>query len=90
MSPRPCPGDSTSGTARVSASSEKIWHKSMHLKLPGRVRPGVPGLSLSMHPFSISTDEHVPVKYLMTGRLSKMTNIHLIFNRMFRILELQK
>jgi len=29
-------------------------------------RTGVPNLSLTMYPFSIPTDEHVPLKFLMT------------------------
>jgi len=40
----------------------------------GQVRTGVHKLSLSMYPFSISIDEHVPLKFL-TKRLRKITNI---------------
>jgi len=40
------------------------------------IRLGVPNLPLTMYPFSISTDEHVPLKFLMTKRLSKITKIH--------------
>jgi len=50
-------------------------------------RTGVPNLSLTMHPFSISTYGHVPLKFLMTKRLSKTTKIHWSFDRTFRILE---
>jgi len=34
--------------------------------------PGIPNFSLTMYPFSISTDEHVPFKVPMTKRLNKM------------------
>jgi len=34
--------------------------------------PEVPNLSLTMLPFSISIDEHVPLKFLMTKRMSKI------------------
>jgi len=36
-------------------------------------QPGVPNLSLNMYTFSISTDEHVPLKVLMEKYFS-MTN----------------
>ena len=36
-----------------------------------RLRSGIPNLSLTMYPFSISTDEQVPLKFLMTKRLSE-------------------
>jgi len=32
----------------------------------GSARPGIPNLSLTMYPFRIPTDEHVPLKFLMT------------------------
>jgi len=35
---------------------------------------GVPNLSLNMYPFSISIDEHVPLKFPMTESLSKIVN----------------
>ena len=38
--------------------------------------PRVPNLFLTMDPFSISTDEHVSLKFLMTKKLSKITKIH--------------
>jgi len=31
---------------------------------------GVPNLSLNMYPFSISIDEHIPLKFPMTQSLS--------------------
>jgi len=40
-------------------------------------RTGVPELSLAMHPFSISADEHVPLKFLTTKRLRKITKTYL-------------
>jgi len=39
-------------------------------------RSVVPNISLTMHPVSISTDEYVPLKFLVTKRLSKITKIH--------------
>jgi len=36
-------------------------------------KAGVPNLSFAMYPFSILTDEHVPLKSLMTKRLSTIT-----------------
>ena len=38
---------------------------------------GVPKLSLATYPLSILIDEHVPLKFLMTKRLKKITNIYL-------------
>jgi len=41
-----------------------------------------------MYPVSISTDEHVPLKFLMRKRLSKITKIHpLNFSYIFYILQ---
>jgi len=37
--------------------------------------PGVPNLSLTMYPISISTDEHVPLKFLTTKTLRKIIKI---------------
>jgi len=51
-------------------------------------RTAVLNLSLSMYPLSISTDEHVSLKFPMAKRLSKITKIQWIFNRTFRSLEL--
>jgi len=39
-------------------------------------RTGVPKLFLTMYPFSISTDEYVPLNFVMTKRLSEITKIH--------------
>jgi len=39
-------------------------------------RTGVPSLFLTTYPFSISTDEYVPLNLLTTKRLSKITKIH--------------
>ena len=54
------------------------------------VKTEVPNLSLTMYPFSISTDEHIPLKFLMTkktGRntLSKSTEVltELLYVRIF-------
>ena len=44
------------------------------------INAGVPKLSLTMYLFSISTDGYAPLKYLMTKKLIKITNIHWIFN----------
>ena len=44
---------------------------------------GVPNLSLTTHPFSISTDEHVPLKFLMIKRLNEIRKIHWSFYRTF-------
>jgi len=38
--------------------------------------PGVRNLSLTIYPFSISTNEHVLLKFLTTKRLSETTKIH--------------
>jgi len=38
---------------------------------------GTPNLSLAVYPFSISADEHVPLKFVMTKRLSKIKEIYL-------------
>jgi len=38
-------------------------------------KSGVPNLSLTMYPFSISTDENVPLKFLMT-KYCIMPKIH--------------
>jgi len=37
-----------------------------------RLSSGVPNLFLTMYPFSISTDEHVPLKFFMAKRLSEI------------------
>jgi len=37
-------------------------------------RTGVTNLSLTMYPFSISIDERVPLKCLMTKKLNKIPN----------------
>jgi len=36
-------------------------------------KPGVPNLSLTMYPFSILPDKHVPLKFLIIKRLSKIS-----------------
>jgi len=46
-------------------------------------KPGVPNISLTMHPFSISTEEHVPLNFLKTKRPSEITKIHIIINRSY-------
>jgi len=50
-------------------------------------KTGVPNLSLTMYPFSILTDVHVSLKFLMTKMLSKIAKIHRVFNRSVRFLE---
>ena len=42
-----------------------------------RFRTSISKLSLAMYPFSISLYEHVPLKFLMTKRLRKITKIYL-------------
>jgi len=36
------------------------------------VKTEVPNLSLTMYPFSISTDEHIPLKFVMTKKLGEI------------------
>jgi len=47
---------------------------------------GVPKLSLAIYPFSISIDEHVPLKFLMTKRLRKITKIYLQISIILKII----
>jgi len=42
-----------------------------------RFRTGVIKLSLTMYPFSISIDGHVPLKFYITKRLWKITRTYL-------------
>ena len=49
---------------------------------------GVPNLSLNMYLFSISLDEHVPLKFPMPKSLSKIFKFYCILHRTFRILKL--
>jgi len=51
-----------------------------------RFRTGVPLLTLAMYPFSISTDEPVPLKFLMTKRLRKITKIYLPLRMILKII----
>jgi len=46
------------------------------IEIQAYVRTGVPNLFLTMYPFSISTDQYVPLTFLTTKRLSKITKIH--------------
>jgi len=51
-------------------------------------RTEVPNLYLTMYPFSILTDEHVPLKFLMAKKLSKLSKstevlIQLLYVRIF-------
>jgi len=46
---------------------------------------GVPNVSLTMYPFSISTDEHVPLKSFMSKRLIKITKVHWSFNGTIKV-----
>jgi len=39
-----------------------------------------------MHPFSISIDEHVPLKFHMTKRLRKITKIYLPMHMILKII----
>jgi len=41
-----------------------MWIKSFAICKSRRFRPGVPNLSLTMYPFSNSTDEHLPQSFL--------------------------
>jgi len=50
----------------------------MHLK--SSYRTGVPKLSLSMYPFSISIDEHVPLN-MSTGRIFVQGRVNSGFSR---------
>jgi len=54
----------------------------------GFFKAGVPNLILTVYPFSISTEEHLPLKLLASKMLSKITKIYWIFNRTCRFLEL--
>jgi len=45
---------------------------SFAIEIQTYVRTGVPNLFLTMYPFSISTDEYVPLNFLTTKRLSKI------------------
>jgi len=47
------------------------------LPLPFLHRSGILKLTLPMYSFSISIDEHVPLKFLMTKRLGKITDTYL-------------
>ena len=47
-------------------------------KIFPQARAGVPNLSLTMYPYSSSAGELVPLKFLMTIRLGKITKIHWI------------
>jgi len=49
---------------------------------------GVPKLSLAMHTFSISIDEHVPQKFLMTKTLRKTTKICLPISIIIMVFEM--
>jgi len=42
-----------------------------------RFRTGVIKISLAMYLFSISIDEHIPLKFYMTKRLWKITKMYL-------------
>jgi len=52
-----------------------------------RAITGVPNLCLTMYPFTISTGQHVLIKFLMTKRLSKISKFHRILTELlyFRI-----
>jgi len=52
---------------RVDGSGFRFW-------------TGVIKFSLAMYLFSISTDEHVPIKFLMKKRLWKITRMYLPIN----------
>jgi len=51
-----------------------------------RFRAGVPKLYLAMYPFNILIDEHVPLKFLMTKRLRKITKIDLPISMILKII----
>jgi len=51
---------------RISFPSLAIALEIFSTKVSRHCKPGVPSLSLTMKPFSISTDERVPLKFLNT------------------------
>jgi len=51
-----------------------------------RFRTGVPKLSLAMYPSSVSIDEHVPLKFLMTKKLRKIAKIYLPISMILKII----
>jgi len=51
-----------------------------------RFRTGVTKLFLAIYPFSILKDEHVPLKFLMTKRLRKITNLYLPISMILKMI----
>jgi len=67
----------------ATRGSDTVTEQERSLAISARPHPshaitGFPNLSPTLHPFSISTDEHVPRKFLMTKEMSKITKIHRI------------
>ena len=51
------------GSKNPAKSKDKAWTRESSFI---GISEGVPNLSLTMYPFGTSSDEHVPLKYLMT------------------------
>jgi len=66
----------------VSINIMKSLRRFHNVILQSKSSTGVPNLSLTIYPLSItpSTDEHVSLKFLMTKRLSKIPKKHWIFS----------
>jgi len=69
---------------RIKATNTFIY--SMLLLPRFRFRTGFPKLSRGMYPFSISIDEHVPLKFLMAKTLRKITKICLPISMILKII----
>jgi len=54
---------------------KKTVVKALLIKQTLSSKAGVPKLYLAMYPISISIDEHVPLKFLMTKWMRKITKI---------------
>ena len=67
-------------------SKQQTFIYSLSLLPRFRFRTGVPILSLAMYPFNISIDEHVPLKFLITKRLRKITKIYLQISMILKII----
>jgi len=55
----------------MSVSLNKGLNYTKFLSNP-KSKPGVPKLPLAMYPFSILTNEHVPLKFLMANKVRKI------------------
>jgi len=70
----------------TNQSSNKHLHLGLSLLTRFRFRTGVPKLCLAMYPFSISIDKHVPLKFLITKRLRKITKRYLQIRMILKII----